>query len=213
MFNLAYEFKISNITTLIFGVIAGFFMMIAISCAIYSKIMHKKNKNEHIRSISKKAYGLFKDSDKSLQLKLKDSLFYEIKEVIKLVYPDKENAIFELSINDIIFGIKKINIKLKNIVNHPLCNDIKTIHISFLFNVNNKLISPFKKVSNSKLTKFAKIVYKTVWHFINLINPVFYMKLIMNKIIAKTSHKDLFIIGLDIIGNTCYDIYSVAKKK
>lgn len=211
MLSLSYKLEFGNITTMLWGLLTGFFIMVVISCAIIAAKLNKKSKNPKIREISKKAYGNYKASKAKLQNKLISALYYEVSEAIKLVHPDNNNAFFELSINEIIDGIKSVNTTLKKIINHPLCKDIKKIHILFIFDVNNKVITPVKKIISKNVTKAFILLSDIFWRIVNLVNPVYYMRKFLLKIISKKGRKDLFIISFDIIGNACYDIYYKAN--
>ena len=49
-------------------------------------------------------------TEKEYITKIINSLIYELKEVSTLCHPEKDNPMFELSINDIIFGLKTKNV-------------------------------------------------------------------------------------------------------
>ena len=100
MLNLAIEIKLSNIFNLAFGIILGFFFMLLLTCSIFSLLISKKNKNEEVKIISKRAYGEFYMTDKGMKDAIIHSLIYEVNEVSKLVYPDKKNPLYELSFNN-----------------------------------------------------------------------------------------------------------------
>lgn len=207
MINLALELKLSNIFNLLFGIMFGFFIMILISCALFSKFISKKNKNEEIRIISKRAYNDFYLKDKKIKDAIIQSLIYEVNEVSKIVHPEKKYPLYELSINDIINGLELIQKKLKVFINHPLCVDIKNIHIASLIVLEEKVAKPVVKVYNKKYIKALMFCYKVIMFLINLFNPVFYMKKIMSKVLIKKGKKEFSVLLLDFVGNTCYEIY------
>ena len=206
MLNLAIEIKLSNIFNLAFGIILGFFLMLLLTCSIFSLIISKKNKNEEIKIISKRAYGEFYMSDKGMKDAIIYSLMYEINEVTKLVYPDKKNPLYELSFNNLVDGVNILQRKLKKVVSHPLFVDLKNIHITALLSIE-KVAKPDNKVYNKKYIKILMVCYKITMYIINLFNPVFYMKKIMSKILIKKGKKEITILLLDFVGNSCYEIY------
>ena len=211
MLSLSLNIELSNILNLLFGVILGFFIMVILACAILSNKLKKQNKSKEIRNISNKAYYTYFNTDKSAKDKIISSLLYEVKEVSTLSYPDKENPIYELSINDIIFGLKTIQKKLKKIISYPLFKDIKNVHIATLLSLEEKIARPVIKANKNKFIKFIKFCMKVITSLINLINPIFYIRKIMNLIMIKRGKKDLILISLDFIGNTTYEIYNKEK--
>ena len=88
--------------------------------------------------------------------KLTSSIIYEIQEVSRLCYPSKKNPMYELSINDMLYGLLIIQKKLKRFVNHPLCKDIKDIHISKILSLEDIFKKPISIITNKKF----KIAYK-----------------------------------------------------
>ena len=56
MISLSLNIQLSNILNLLLGVVLGFFFMVILACAIFSKALKKRNKSEKIREISKRAY-------------------------------------------------------------------------------------------------------------------------------------------------------------
>lgn len=211
MLNLSLNIELSNVLNLIFGVVLGFFIMIILSCAILSSKFKKQNKTKEIREISNKSYNNFFNNDKSTKDKIVNSLIYELKEVSTLCHPDKINPLYELSINDIIFGLKLIQKKLKKVVKYPLFKDVKNIHIATLLNLEEKIARPVLKANKNKFVKAIKFCIKIISSVLNLINPVFYIRKIMNYIMIKKGKKDLILVSLDFVGNTTYEIYSREK--
>lgn len=211
MLNLSLNIQLSNVINLLLGVVLGFFIMVILACAILSKTLKKYNKTEQIRDISSRAYTDYFSKQSSAKDKLLSSITYEIKEVSTLCHPDKDKPIYELSINDVIFGLKTIQKKLKKIVTHPLCKDIKNIHITTLLELEEKIAKPVLKVSNNKFIKIIRQIINIFTSILNLINPIFYIRKIMNYIMIKRGKKDLIIISLDFIGNTTYEIYNREK--
>ena len=208
MLSLSLNIQLSNIVNLLLGVVVGFFLMVMIACAILSKYLKKHNKIEQIREISNKAYTDHFLNDATTKDKIINSIKYEITEVSTLIHPNKIHPYYELSINDIIYGINHIQRKLKKIVSNPLCKDIKNIHINTLLKFEAKAIKPALKVSQNKVVGAFIMIFKVFLTIINLINPVFYIKKIMDFVISKRGKKDIVLISLDFIGNTTYEIYN-----
>lgn len=207
MFNI-FTITIPNIVNLILGMMLGFMIMLAIFCAIISKFLSKQNKNNKIRNISKNAYYNFFNQSKNTKDAIFNSLYYEVKEVSSLVYEDKENAIYELSINDIIKAFKILQRKIVKIVDHPLCNDIKHINISKLIYLEENIAKPVIIFYKNKFTKFFYKAYKIIKSILNIFNPIFYMRIILNKLLIKKGKKEVMLIAFDFIGNTVYETYS-----
>ena len=206
MYNLAEKLSISNIFNLGFGVFLGFFLMVVISIVIISLYVKKNNKNEEIRQISKRTYTNFYLKENNMKDKITSSLIYEVKEVSKLVYPDKKHPLFELSINEILNGINLVQHKLNRIVKHPLFKEIKNVHISSLLNLET-IAKPALLVSKNKFFKLGKTIFNIFKTILNLFNPLFYIKKLLNVVLSKKGKKEIGIITLDFIGNTIYDIY------
>lgn len=211
MISLSLNIQLSNILNLLLGVVLGFFFMVILACAIFSKTLKKRNKSEKIREISKRAYTENFLAKSSVKDKIIHSIYYEIKEVSTLCYPDKQHPVYEISINDLFFAITHIQNKLKKLISNPLFKDIKNIHITTLVNFEDKIYKPVRKVNNNKFVQGLKFAWKIIFSFINLVNPVYYMRIILNYFLSKRGKKDLFIIALDFIGNTTYEIYNREK--
>lgn len=211
MLNLSLNIQLSNVLNLLLGVVLGFFIMVILACAILSKTLKKHNKVEQIREISNRSYNEHFMSSNNAKDTIISSLSYEIKEVSILCHPDKNHPYYELSINDILFAITHVQKKLKKFISHPLCKDIKKIHLTTLLTLEDKVYKPVKKVSNNKFIKVLSYAWKVISSIINLVNPVFYMRKIMNYVLIKRGKKDLIIIALDFIGNTTYEIYNREK--
>ncbi|MCI5744976.1 MAG: hypothetical protein MR270_01680 [Erysipelotrichaceae bacterium] len=199
----------SNIINLLMGIIFGFFLMVIISCAFITKKLSKNNKNEDIREISSRNYTTHfsLNNKEKINDKIINSVIYEVQEVSKIVYPNKENPMFELSINDILNALILIQLRLKKIIDNPLCKDIKKIHISSIINLKEKIYNPAIKIYNNFFKVFNKIL-SIFWLLLNIINPLFYIKKFMKLFFIKKGKKDAAIICLDAIGNCCYDIYN-----
>jgi hypothetical protein len=197
-----------NVINLLLGILLGFMIMLAVFCGVISRLLSKQNKNDKIRNISKNAYYNYFTNNKNTKDAILNSLIYEIKEVSSLVYPNDENAIYELSINDIIKALKIIQKKTQKIVDHPLCKDIKYIHISKLIYLEENIAKPIINISKNKIVrKFYKAI-NLVRKMLNVFNPIFYMRLIVNKILIKKGKKEVLLITYDFIGNTIYEIYN-----
>lgn len=211
MLNMSLNIELSNVLNLLLGVILGFFIMVILACAILSKTLKKHNKDEKIREISTRAYTENLLSKSSSKDKIISCIYYEIKEVSTLCHPDKLHPVYEISINDLFFAISTVQKKLKKLVSHPLFKDLKNIHITTLVNFEDKIYKPVRKVSNNKFVSVIMFAWKIIFSIINLVNPVFYMRKIMNYFLSKRGKKDLLIIALDFIGNTTYEVYNREK--
>lgn len=208
MHNLAINLSFFNIFNLVFGVFIGFFLMLVISISIISIKVKKNNKNEQIRQISKRTYYDYYLKNEKIKDRIISSLIYQTNEISKLKFPDKKHPLYELSINDILNGINHIQKKLKKITNHPLFKDFKDVHITTLVNIEEYIAKPVIKISKNKYTKFAYNFYRIIKGFINIFNPLFYIKKILNLFLIKKGKKDIIIVALDLIGNTCYEVYN-----
>ena len=113
MISFSLNIQLTHVINLLIGIVVGFFLMVMISCAILSKKLKKQNKNEKIREISNKSYTENFLSNIETKDKIMSSLIYEVTEVSTLIYPDKAHPYYELSINDILYGINTIQRKLK----------------------------------------------------------------------------------------------------
>ena len=213
MINLLSLFTTSNIINLVLGIAFGFFIMIIISCAIISKMLSKQNENENIRLISNQTYNNYFLNKDNIKDKIINSLIYEIKNVSLSIYPEKENPLYELSINDLLNAITIIQKKLKHITNHPLFIDIKHIHISKMLSFEENITRPIFKVYNNKKTQFVMNSYRVLKMIINIFNPIFYIKKITTHFLIKKGKKDMILILLDFIGNNTYQIYISSKKQ
>lgn len=197
-----------NIVNLLLGILLGFMIMLAIFCGIISRFLTRQNKKDEIRNISKNTYYTYFTNNKNTKDAILNSLIYEVKEISSLVYPNDENSIYELSINDILKALKILQKKTKKIVDHPLCKDIKYIHISKLIYLEENIAKPLINISKNKIIrKFYKAI-NLVRKMINIFNPIFYMRLIVNKILIKKGKKEVLLITYDFIGNTIYEIYN-----
>ena len=197
-----------NVINLLLGILLGFMIMLAIFCGVISRFLSRQNKNDKIRNISKNAYYNYFTNNKNTKDAILNSLIYQVKEVSSLVYPNDENAIYELSINDIIKALKIIQKKTQRIVDHPLCKDIKYVHISKLIYLEENIAKPIINISKNKIVrKFYKAI-NLVRKMLNVFNPIFYMRLIVNKILIKKGKKEVLLITYDFIGNTIYEIYN-----
>lgn len=208
MNNIIYSIPISNIINILLGITFGFFIMIILSCAIISKMLSKSNEDKHIRNISNKSYVDFYSNNTNIKDKIISSVIFEVKEVSTLIHPDKKHPIYELSINDLLNGLLIIQKRLKKITNHPLCYDIKHIHISKILSIEENFSRPFVKIYKKKSTKVIISSYKIVKFVINLFNPIFYMKKVLSYIMMKKGRKEIILIFLDFVGNTTHQIYS-----
>lgn len=197
-----------NIINLLLGILLGFMIMLAIFCGVISRFLSRQNKNDKIRNISKNAYYNYFTNNKNTKDAILNSLIYQVKEVSSLVYPNDENAIYELSINDIIKAFKILQRKIVKIVDHPLCNDIKHINISKLIYLEENIAKPVIIFYKNKFTKFFYKVYKIIKSILNIFNPIFYMRIILNKLLIKKGKKEVMLIAFDFIGNTVYETYS-----
>lgn len=211
MLSLSLNIQLSNILNLLLGVVLGFFIMVILACSILSNRLQKQNKTKEIREISNKAYTSFFVSDKSTKDKIINSIIYELKEVSTLCHPEKDNPIYELSINDITFGLKTIQKKLKKVIGFAIFKDLKNIHISKLLSLEEKIARPMIKANKNKFVQAARFCFKVISSIINLINPIFYIRKIMNYLMIKRGKKDLILISLDFIGNTTFEIYNKEK--
>ena len=45
-------------------------------------------------------------------------------------------------------------------------------------------------------------------NILNIFNPIFYMRLILSKILIKKGRKEILLITLDFVGNTVFEIYN-----
>ena len=211
MLNMSLNIQLSNVLNLLLGVILGFFIMVILACAILSKTLKKHNKDEKIREISSRAYTENFKIKTASKDKILSSIYYEIKEVSTLCHPDKVHPIYEISINDLFFAITATQKKLKKVISNPLFKDLKNIHITTLVNFEDKIYKPVRKVSKNKFVSVLMFAWKIISSFINLVNPVFYMRKIMSYFLSKRGKKDLLIIVLDFIGNTTYEVYNREK--
>ena len=212
MISLTSQFSFTNAINIILGVIIGFLLMAMISCAILSKIVSKNNKNNKIRSISKKAYTDFFLEKKHVKDKIVSSLIYEIKEVSMISHPTKKHPMYELSINDILNGVLVIQKKLNKFINHPLCKDFKDVHIAKILTFEEIIKKPVSIIKNKKF-KIAYKIFNVLKSIINVFNPIFYIKKIMQYTILKKGKKDIILIGLDFIGNSTYEIYNNSNRQ
>ena len=212
MISLTSQFTFTNALNIILGAIIGFLLMAMISCAILSLVLSKSNKNKKIRTISKKSYTDFFLGKKDMKDKLTSSIIYEIQEVSRLCYPSKKNPMYELSINDMLYGLLIIQKKLKRFVNHPLCKDIKDIHISKILSLEDIFKKPISIITNKKF-KIAYKIFNILKGIINLFNPIFYIRKIMQFTILKQGKKDILLICLDFVGNSTYEIYNNSNRR
>lgn len=209
MLNLTLSF--SNLFNILFGIFLGFFLMVIVSCSVIKRKVAKKNKNEKIREISTRTYYDFYLKNDKMKDKMISALIYQTKEISKINYPDKNHPLFELSFNEIVDGINLIQQKLKKIVVHPLFKDFKNIHITTLLNIEENIAKPAFKIYNKKTIKMLNLSYKVFKSIINIFNPLFYIKKILNIFLVKKGKKDISIIILDLVGNTIYGIYNNEK--
>ena len=144
--------------------------------------------------------------------KIISSIIYEVKSVSKEIYPDKKHPMYELSINDLIDGLKLIQKKLKIITTNPLCQDLKNVHIATLLSLED-ITKPLMSLYKKKSTRILMMCYKVFYNAINIINPIFYIKKILTFFLTKQGKKDAILIMLDYIGNTTYQIYTSSKNK
>lgn len=207
MINIYLSLSLLNIFNFVFGIIFGFILMIMIACGIFSKVISKYNKSKQIRNISKDAYLNYYKKQQKMNDKIIKSLIYEITEISKLKYPDKKYPYFELSINDIMNGLLLIQRKLKRVVSNPLFKDIKYLHISKVLELEENLAKPVYKISKNKFVKILYEIFIVIKSIFNIINPIFYMKVIIKHTLFKKGKKDLIIVCLDFVGNTTYEIY------
>ena len=197
-----------NIFNLILGIILGFLIMLAIFSVFISRFLAKQNKNNDIRNISKKTFYTYLNSNSKIKEKIFKSLLFETKEVVNLIHPDNENAIYELSINDVIKTLRLLEKKIRTIIEHPLCNDIKHVSIAKLIYLEQTIAKPVIILYKNK---FVKVFYKAIMigkNILNIFNPIFYMRLILNKILIKKGRKEILLITLDFVGNTVFEIYN-----
>lgn len=197
-----------NIINLLLGILLGFMIMLAVFCGVISRLLSKQNKNDKIRNISKNAYYNYFDKNDNTKDAILNSLIYQVKEVSSLVYPNDENAIYELSINDIIKALKIVQKKTQKIVDHPLCQDIKYIHISKLIYLEENIAKPIINISKIKIIRMFHKAVNIVRKMLNIFNPIFYMRMIINKMLIKKGKKEVILITYDFIGNTIYEIYN-----
>ena len=193
-----------NIFNLILGIILGFLIMLAIFSVFISRFLAKQNKNNDIRNISKKTFYTYLNSNSKIKEKIFKSLLFETKEVVNLIHPDNENAIYELSINDVIKTLRLLEKKIRTIIEHPLCNDIKHVSIAKLIYLEQTIAKPVIILYKNK---FVKVFYKAIMigkNILNIFNPIFYMRLILNKILIKKGRKEILLINLDFVGNTVF---------
>ncbi len=212
MISFAEKLTFWNIANLFFGAIFSFFLMVMISCAIFSKILSKYNKNQQIREISKKAYVDFYQKKSNMKDRIISSIVYEIKEISQQSFPDKKFPLYELSINEILNGVMIVQKKLKRFIDYPLCKDIKNVHVATLLSFEENVARPVINIYNNKTFKVFYRSYRTVKAAFNIINPVFYMKKILYLTVFKKGKKDIILICLDFIGNCCYEIYNNDKE-
>lgn len=210
MINLIFGLTFFNILNLIFGIIFGFLFMVMITCAILSKVLSKYNKDSNIREVSKRAYADFYLKKDGMKDKIVSAILYEIKEVSQQCYPDKKYPFYELSINEIIGGLLILQGKLKRFVNHPLCKDLKNVHIATILSLESN-IKPVMNMYHKKPVKLLYKSFKLARMVFNVINPIFYIKKIMSWTVFRKGQKDIVIICLDFIGNCCYEIYTIEK--
>lgn len=211
MINFAEKLTFWNIANLFFGAVFAFFLMVMLSCALFSKILSKYNKNHQIREISKKAYVDFYQKKNNMKDKIISSLIYEIKEISQQSFPDKKYPLYELSINEILGGILIVQRKLKRFIDHPLCKDIKNVHIATLLSFEENVAQPIMNFYNHKTFQLLYRSYKMAKSAFNIVNPIFYMKKILYLTVFKKGKKDIIIICLDFVGNCCYEIYNNEK--
>lgn len=214
MNNITYlDISFGNIMNLILGITLGFFVMIILTCAIISKKFTKKNENIEIRKISNISYNDYYLKNVKMNDKLISSLLFEVKEVSKLIYEDKKYPLYELSINDLINALTIIQKRLKSITSHPLCQDLKHVHIATILSVEENITRPLLILYNNKITKVFLLANKLIRIVLNIFNPIYYIKRIITYFTMKRGKKDLILIVLDYIGNTTYEIYNHSKEK
>ena len=213
MYNYFLSVTFFNIFNLIFGIMFGFFFMVMITSAILSKVLSKYNKDSKIREISKKAYTDFYAKKDTMKDRILGSFLYELKEVSQMSYPDKKYPLYELSINELVDGVMILQKKLKRFISHPLCRDIKKLHISTILSIEENIAKPVMAVYNNKVFKFFYKAFKITRTILNIVNPIFYIKKILSFTVFKRGKKDVVLIGLDFIGNCCYEVYNPVKDK
>lgn len=211
--NLTFGLTFFNVINLLFGILFGFILMAMIASAILAHVLSKYNKDDKIREISKRAYNDFYLKQEHMKDKIISSLVYEINEVSSQCYPDKKFPLYELSINEILGGIMILHGKLNKFINHPLCNNLKNVHVSTILSIEENIAKPVMTIYNKKIVRFLYKSYKIFRTITNFVNPIFYIKKIMSKTIFKKGKKDIVLICLDFIGNCTYEIYTIEKSQ
>ena len=210
MSNYFLAFSFSNGLSIFLGIAFGFSLMVMIMALVVSNKFKKLNKNENVREISRDAYEKYYHNKDKMKEKLTNSLFYIFKQNEIVASNNKNNPIYELSINEIIDGLKIISKRLEKIVYHPLFKEFKNIHITTILSLE-RISKPALKIYNHKITKVFIYIYKVLWFIINLINPVYYLKIILKKTIFKQGKDEIVIICFDYVGNIAYEIYQPKK--
>jgi len=90
--------------------------------------------------------------------------------------------------------------------------DIKQVKISTILKINDVIVQPTMKIWSNKVTQILWKIYCWIMNIINIINPVTWLRRIIQWTILKNGSKDVQIMCLDFLGSNIHQIYSQSKK-
>lgn len=132
-----------------------------------------------------------------------------VKNIAKLYYPESENAMLEISVEDTMTLLRYITKRIDALLNYDGLRFIKSVKISTIYNVTmyKKVIDNLKITKTLKKYNLTKILsgFKFI---INFVNPFYWVRKAIIDTSFKIITKKICVQTIAIVGAEAYYIYS-----
>ncbi len=166
-----------------------------------------------ILMIIKNAKDAFLDKslqkDLSLITHLKDICFELVYDIASVFFPNSKYPLLELSIDELLMLTDYINKRLDEILTGKFLKNLRKIKVSDILRAN-EIKQNVEKNKILEITRKHKLIKKfsTVKDFVNLINPVNYVKKLVINNTINIVVKKIGVVVIDIVAEETYKIYS-----
>lgn len=227
IYNLFSKFDLGSLSILLFGIIIGFVLCMAIYLIIVFSTLKKSSEiepikldeidNIRIKRVIENAKNEFVEVHSTAQAGQKiaavRSLSWQIiQDIAQIYYPDSAYPVYELSVEEMITLNHYITNRIDELFAGRVLGTFKSVKISQIL----RLIELKKKIDENKVVKLANkvkmpTIYKSFMNVLNIFNPVYWVrKMMLTTTLDATTNKIANII-LDVVGDETNKVYSRNK--
>lgn len=228
IYNLFSKFDLGMIMVLVFGIVIGFVLCMAIYLVIVFSTLKRSSEiepinldeidNIKIKRVIENAKNEYQEVHSTAPsgqkiVAVRTLSWRIIQDIAQIYYPDSAYPVYELSVEEMLTLNHYITNRIDELFAGRVLGTFKKVKISQIL----RLVELKKKIDENKVVKLANKVkmptlYKSFMNVLNIFNPVYWVrKMMLTTTLDATTNKIANII-LDVVGDETNKVYSRNKE-